>query len=197
MQHTAHHTAPRDGSLPISRQNFVHPAQNVAALGITEGMKIADFGAGSGAYTFALAQALANSGHLYAIDVQRDLLARIHNESRRRGFSNVKIIWADLEKKNASKIASRALDLVLISNLLFQIENKTTVIAEAHRILAPNGRLVVIDWIDSYHNMGPRKEDIVPKDQIFSICGALGFDSMKKFSPGPHHWGILAQTAGI
>src|SRR5437588_7612192 len=58
-------------------------------------------------------------------------------------------IWADLEKPRASKLADRRADLVLISNLLFQLSDKKAPLKEAWRILKPAGRLAVIDWEDS------------------------------------------------
>src|SRR5580698_6072934 len=107
------HTAPR--KVPLQTDAFLHPRRAVSHLGVRAGMTVADFGAGSGAYVLAIAEILQNSGALYAIDVQQDLLRRVHNEATHRGFKNVKIIWADLEKHKGSKIAQGTVDLVLIS----------------------------------------------------------------------------------
>ena len=123
---------------------FAHPARNVSALGVEPGMKVADFGSGSGAYVLAIAEALAGSGQVYAIDIQKDLLRRTKNEAEKKGYKNVEILWADLEAPLGSKIADDALELVLVSNLLFQIEDKRQVLHEAKRILRPNGRLAVM-----------------------------------------------------
>jgi ubiquinone/menaquinone biosynthesis C-methylase UbiE len=145
-------------------------------------MSVADFGSGSGAYVWPLSEALANSGNVFAIDIQQDLLRRIHNEAHKRGLNNVKIIWADLEAPKASKIAERALDLVLISNLLFQIERKQAVLAEARRILKPSGKLIVIDWSDSF----------VTKEAALALLPRSGFEITDEFKAGAHHWGLLA-----
>jgi len=175
--------------------NFAHPMRNVSILGIEPGMSVADFGAGSGAYVLAMAEQMANSGHIYAIDVQKDLLRRIHNESMRRGFTNVKIIWADLEQPKASKIKSGSLDFVLISNLLFQIEDKGAVLEEARRILKPGGRLAIIDWADSFNGMGPHKKDVVAKDSILALAKEHGLDLIREFPAGAHHWGLILKPA--
>ena len=132
----------------LNTAGFAHPARNVAVLGVDTGMTVVDFGAGSGAYVYAIAERLQGTGHVYAIDVQQDLLRRIKNESHKRGYQNVEIIWGDLEKQGGSKIAERHVDLVLISNLLFQVEDKKALYAEAWRILKPTGRLAIIDQVD-------------------------------------------------
>ena len=174
-----------------ARPHFAHPARNVAALGIGPGMKIADFGSGSGAYVLAIAEALANSGHVYAVDVQRDLLRRTKNEAHRRGFKNVEVVWGDLEYAGATKIADGLLDMVLISNLLFQINEKNAVIKEAWRVLKPAGRLVIIDWSDSFGGVGPLEVDVVAKEAAESLAVSNGFESVSAFPAGSHHYGLV------
>ncbi|HTR18918.1 MAG TPA: methyltransferase domain-containing protein [Candidatus Paceibacterota bacterium] len=190
MQHTAHHFVP-------DTAGFAQPEGNASLLAIQPGMSVADFGAGSGAYIWPIARTLANSGHLFAIDVQQDLLRRIHNEAQKRGITNLKILWADLEKPKGSKIAKESLDVVLISNLLFQVEDKNAVLAEAHRILKPSGKLAVIDWSDSFGGMGPHKNAVVTKQAGATLIQKNGFRIDFAFPAGAHHWGIVAYPMRI
>ena len=175
----------------VKHSPFAHPTHNVRSLGISPGMKIADFGSGSGAYALAIAESLCNSGHVYAIDVQRDLLRRTKNEAHKRGFRNVEVIWGDLEYAGATKIADGLLDMVLISNLLFQINEKNAVIKEAWRVLKPGGRLVIIDWSDSFGGTGPQEVDVVTKEAAESLATSNGFDSVGEFPAGSHHYGLV------
>ncbi len=185
MQHTAHRHK------PLNTEGFAHPHANVATFGIDHGMHVADFGSGSGHYVLAIAEWLAGSGHVYAIDVQRDLLKRTQNEATKRGFKNVSVIWADLEARRSSKVTDRHLDIVLISNLLFQIENKEAVFIEAHRILKPTGKLIVIDWSDSWGGMGPQKSEVVKKEMAFAYARDNGFEFLRDFPAGAHHYGLI------
>jgi ubiquinone/menaquinone biosynthesis C-methylase UbiE len=175
----------------LNTAGFAHPPRNVAALGIEPGMRIADFGAGSGAYVLAMAERLTNSGTVYAIDVQRDLLRRIKNDAHRAGYKNIEIIWSDLEVPNGSRIADKHLDLVLISNLLFQVDAKDVLIAEARRILKPDGRLAIVDWSDSYKGMGPHKKDVVKKEDARGLATEGGFELLREFEAGAHHYGLV------
>ncbi len=175
---------------PSKTARFAHPPRNVAMLGIEPGMAVADFGAGSGAYVFLIAQALQGFGHIYALDIQRDLLRRINNEATRRGLRHVEVIWADLEQKGGSKIADQALDFVLVSNLLFQIENKHAMLHESFRILRPAGRLAIIDWQDSLR-LGPQKKDVVTKDKALALAKSVGYEPYREFPAGAHHYGLI------
>lgn len=160
-------------------------------------MKVADFGSGSGAYVLAIAEALVGSGRVYAIDIQKDLLRRTKNEAEKRGYKNVEILWADLEVPGGSKIADNALELVLISNLLFQIEDKRAAMAEAKRIVRPNGRVAVIDWYESFGGLGPHKDDVVKKEDVLTLARAVELTFVKEFPAGAHHYGLLFRKAKV
>jgi len=196
MQKTAHHTSPTETA------RFAHPRRNVVALGIQTGMRVADFGAGSGAYTHAIAAALEGTGRVYAIDVQRDLLRKITNEATRLGYQNVDVIWADLEAPRSSKLADASIDLVLISNLLFQVPDKLLVLREAQRILKPGGRVIVIDWSDPALSgsrgagIGPSKDDVVAKKIVLETAERAGLTLQREFAAGAHHYGLILVKQG-
>ncbi|MBM3272272.1 methyltransferase domain-containing protein [Candidatus Kaiserbacteria bacterium] len=177
-----------------AHKSFARPHHNVAQFGIEPGMTVVDFGAGSGAYVRAFAEALGEDGQVIAVDVQRDLLRRIHNDAVHRHHRHVRTIWGDLERPGGSKLADDVADLVLISNLLFQVEEKQTVLDEAFRILRPGGRVVVIDWSDSFGGLGPRTADIVTREAGLQMLGAAGFVSSQPFMAGAHHWGVMADA---
>ena len=196
MQQTAHHTSPTETA------HFAHPRRNVVALGIQTGMRVADFGAGSGVYTLAIAAALEGTGRVYAIDVQRDILRKITNEATRLGYQNVDVIWADLEAPRSSKLADASIDLVLISNLLFQVPDKLLVLREAQRILKPGGRVIVIDWSDPALSgsrgagIGPSKDDVVAKKIVLETAERAGLTLQREFAAGAHHYGLILVKQG-
>ena len=178
-----------------AHSSFVEPHRAVALFGIEPGMAIADFGAGSGVYTIAMAKALASSGHVYAIDVQQDLLRRIHNEAARQHLNVVSTLWADIESVGASKLADSYIDVVLISNLLFQVEHKDAVLFEAARIVKPRGKVIVIDWSDSLpegsHRMGPHHSQLVSKQTVVSLGYDAGLKHDSDVHVGGHHYGLV------
>ncbi len=177
---------------PLQTANFAHPPRNVLAMQIEPGMTVVDFGSGSGAYVLAIAECLAHSGRVYAVDVQQDLLRRTKNEAHKRGYKNVETVWSDLERSHGSKLADNLADRVVISNLLFQVEHKDVVLQEAYRILRPNGILAVVDWSESFGGMGPHKNDVVTKEKAIKMIKHVGFESLTDFDAGAHHYGLLA-----
>lgn len=175
--------------------NFAHPKKNTDALGVKPGMVIADFGAGSGAYITHIAEQLQGAGTLYAIDVQQDLLRRIKNDATHRDLKVVQTIWGDIEAKEGSKLADKCADVVLMSNILFQLDDKRAAFREAHRILADQGTLALIDWNSSYGGIGPQPRDIVHKDAAIVLARECGFDLSSEFDAGSHHYGLIMKKS--
>jgi ubiquinone/menaquinone biosynthesis C-methylase UbiE len=175
-------------------EGFAHPARNVGEFRIETGMIVADFGAGSGAYALAMAQVLAGNGTVYAIDIQQDLVRRIHNDAKKREIHGVEIVWGDIEKKGGTKIKEESVDRVLISNVLFQVDDKRAVFREAQRILKPNGLVIVIDWTDSFRGMGPHKDHVVTKAQMIGYAKQELFTVEHEFAAGEHHYGVILKS---
>ncbi len=175
----------------MDTSGFAHPPRNVQALGIEPGMSVADFGSGSGAYVLLIAEALAGSGHVYACDIQKDLLRRTYNEAKKRNLHNVKVLWGDLERPGGSKLADDSQDLVLISNLLFQVDDKNAVLAEAARITKNGGRVAIIDWTDSFGGMGPARDAVFTKESALAAAAEAGLRFVSEFPAGAHHYGLI------
>src|SRR4029077_17536910 len=78
--------------------SFSNPRENVLQLGLHEGMKVGDFGAGSGHYARAAAAAVGTSGRVYAIDVQEDVLKHLKLNTHAHHQSTIDSVWGDIEK---------------------------------------------------------------------------------------------------
>lgn len=170
---------------------FSNPEVNIAALGLHEGMFVADLGAGTGAYTIPLAEKVGDTGRVYAVEVQKDFLTNIKNAAASRGFKNVDLLWGDIERLGGTKIKDEGVDAVIISNVLFQAENKAGLLKEASRILRTGGKLLITDWSDSFGNLGPTPEMVVTKDSALKMCENEGFVLKNEILAGEHHYGFV------
>lgn len=170
---------------------FCDPQTNVLQLGLRDGMKVGDFGAGSGHYAVCAAPIVGEQGTIYAIDIQEDVLTHIKNVADMRGFKNIETIWGDIEKVGGSKLKDDTLDAVILSNALFQLEHREGAIAEIKRVLKSGGRLLVIDWAGAYDGMGPPPDQVVSESAAETLFISSGFHKVKDFRGGPHHYSIV------
>lgn len=170
---------------------FSSPEQNVAKLGLREGMHVADFGAGTGAYSLASGNHVGHTGHVYAIEVQKSLVKKLENEIKELGVLNVECIWGNIEKRHGTKIADHSMDAVIIANVLFQAEDKLGLLDEALRILKKDGKVLFIEWLSSFSNMGPTPENIIEPNMAIDLFNKRGFKFLEKITTNPHHYGII------
>lgn len=170
---------------------FTNPEENIKALGIYEGMVIADLGAGIGSYTIPLAERVGETGRVYAVEVQKDFLTNIKDATIARGIKNVELLWGDIERIGGTKIKDETVDAVVISNVLFQAENKSGLLREASRILKTGGKLLLIDWSESFNNLGPSPKMVVTKNEAQMLCEREGFVLKNEVPVGEHFYGLL------
>jgi ubiquinone/menaquinone biosynthesis C-methylase UbiE len=171
--------------------NFSDPRANVLQMGLREGMKVGDLGAGSGHYTIAASKVVGPSGRVYAIDVQEDVLKHLHDSALRAQCRNVETIWANFEKLRGTTLRDQTLDGVILSNVLFQLDDKAGTIQEIKRILKPGGKLLLVDWAGAYGGMGPAPHHVVTEHAAEELFINGGFYKVKDFRAGPHHYSIL------
>lgn len=171
--------------------HFSSPHENVLQLGLREGMKVADLGAGSGHYSRAAAAIVGASGKVYAVDIQEDILKHLKLNTHERHARVIDAIWGDMEKSGGTHLRDASIDAIILANALFQVENRFGLLSEMKRIIKPGGKLMVVDWAGSYGGMGPVPEKVVSEHdaEAFFING--GFHKVKSFRAGPHHYGLL------
>ena len=170
---------------------FSKPEKNIVEMHIGEGMVVADFGTGGGAYILPLLERVGPYGEVFAIDVQAVKLSRILNEAKRYGHKNLSVIHSDLESRDGSHLKDRYCDRVIISNLFHKLEDKDAVIIEARRVMKKTGMLVIIDWTDSFDLIGPHKDSVFSKEKAIARAEKAGFKLFKEFGAGDHHYGLV------
>lgn len=171
--------------------SFVDPEKNVALFGIKGGEHIADFGAGSGAYAFALSRCVGPRGMVYAVDIQKELLTKIKNEGNRLGLENIQVIWGDVEKTGGTKLGDASLDGVLLSNIAYQVSDKNELVNEAKRVLKNDGKVFLIEWSGSHGGLGPKPESVVDKNEITKLFNKAGFAREREIDAGSYHYGLI------
>ncbi len=170
---------------------FADPASNLRQFGLKEGDTIADLGAGSGFYTMAAGHIVGDKGKVYSLEVQKDLLLKLKAEAEKEHLHNVEIIWANIEKLGGTKLRDRSIDAAVISNVLFQIEDKPTFALEIKRIMKDSGRVLLIDWADSFGGMGPKASEVMTKQKALTLFESQGFVEDGAIDAGGHHYGII------
>jgi len=174
-------------------QKLIDPVLILEKLEIPKGSKIADFGCGSGYYSLPLAKLVRGEGKIWAIDILESPLEVVQSRAKMENLLNIETIQADLESLNGSGLRERSIDLVLVANLLYQVENRFNIFKEAKRVLKKSGRLVVIEWNPDIKEkpLGPNQKISFNKETIKKEAEDEGFKFEKEIEIDEYRYGLL------
>lgn len=167
-------------------EGFLNPTEVLNQLDLEKNMVAADFGCGSGGWTIPLAKRL-EEGKVYAIDILDEPLSALRSKAKLEKIYNIEIRKADVEKGNL--LLSESCDLVLMTNLLFECEDKKKVLEEGKRILKKGGKILVVDW--KKDNPLTREIEYISFEEIKEIAKNLNLKLEKEFEAGLYHWGLI------
>jgi ubiquinone/menaquinone biosynthesis C-methylase UbiE len=171
---------------------FLNPQAVLEHIGISEGIKVGDFGCGHGYFAILLGKMVGVGGRVYAVDVMPEALEAVRSRAALEGVHNIETVKANLETLGATKILKESLDLVIISNVLFQTKEKAGVLLEAGRVLKNGGRAALIDW-DPASSVAPGGTFLLSAQEARGIAEDSGLVFEKDFGAGQHHWGIIVK----
>lgn len=170
---------------------FMEPARMLAACNLQVTDNVADFGAGSGFMARAIAS-IVTQGNVFAVEINRDLVARVIHEVEENQIKNLHPLWGDIEILRGSKLGDASVDMVVLSNILFQLDDKVGCIKEATRVLRPGGRILIIDWTESFGGLGPAPHHVFEQKMAEELLTKSGFTKLSDSLPaGEHHYAIL------
>jgi len=167
---------------------FVDPIEVLDKLNLKEDMIVADFGCGAGGWVIPLAKRV-EEGTVYAIDVQEDMLSVLESKLKAESIQNVRKILSNVEEDINLKLPPLSCDLVLMTNLLFQVENKKKVFEQADRVLKKGGNILIVDW--KPNNLLEPAKGKVSVDDIKKIAKEFPLELKKEFSTGDYHYALV------
>ena len=169
---------------------FSDPEKNLAQLGLAEGMKVADLGAGTGYYAIVAGRKVGTSGRVYAVEVQKDLLDRLKSNAENEKVHNIEVVWGAIDVIGGTKLRENMIDRVVLANTLFQIDqnDRDGLVLETKRILKSGGKVMVIDWLPG-SPLSPK--NCIPKTIVENLFNKSGFALEKSFDAGDHHYGLV------
>ena len=168
-------------------EGFLNPSKVLNELKLKGNFIAADFGSGSGGWAIPLAKRL-KFGKVYAIDILQEPLSALKSKGEMERVYNIETIRSDVEQKKGSKLPDSSCDLVLLTNLLFEADDKKVIMEEAKRVLKKGGKILVVDWLPEAAK-GPEKR--VSPEEVKKIAEDLGLKLEKEFQAGVFHYAFL------
>ena len=168
------------------------PPQTVVSLARLRGDEtVVDYGAGTGVYTLAVAEAVPH-GRVIAVEALPPLADLLRGKITPQLAERLEIVETDA---NAVPAADAVADRVLMVDVLHHLYDQPGALDEVVRLLRHGGLFVVVDWGDRERPFGPPLDHVLGLAAVRGIILAMGLEELEAHEPGtelPYHLVMVA-----
>ena len=147
------------------------PDDVVANMGLESDQVVADIGAGSGYFSFRIADRVP-SGKVLAVDIQPEMLQLIERQKTDTGVANIEGVLGQIDNPN---LAPNSIDAAIMVDAYHEFSHPFEMINGIYDALRPGGRIFLLEYrgeddsvpIRPLHKM--TEEQVVKEMSIFGL----------------------------
>ncbi len=125
-----------------NREEEEAPSKAIAALDLKPDAVIADIGAGSGYYTFRIAE-LVPDGQVMAVDIQPEMIAFLEAKEKELGLNNVTAHLGTIED---TQLDPESIDAALMVDAYHEFSHPREIMESIFAALRPGGRVFLLEY---------------------------------------------------
>ena len=163
------------------REQEENTTQLLKNLAVQPGNVIADIGAGSGYHSTVLSKMVGN-GKVYAVDVEREMIAYLNDRIKREGNKNI-IPVLSTEKKVS--LPANSMDMMLLVDVYHEFSYPYEMALSMLGALKPGGKLVLVEFRAEDPNVPIKAIHKMSQQQAVKEFKAAGFSFEKNSSNLP------------
>jgi SAM-dependent methyltransferase len=160
-----------------ARDEWQRPHDVLRVLALPEDATVADLGAGTGYFAVRIARAVPG-GTVLATDIEPDMVRHLKKRASEEQLDNLVPILGRARDPGLD----RPVDLVFTCNVFHHIEDPAAVFTRVRERLAPEGRVVIVDFDpDAPEDApGPPKAMRVSADAVVERLRSAGFVELRR-----------------
>ena len=163
------------------REQEENTTQLLKNLAVQPGMAIADIGAGSGYHSTLLSKMVGN-GKVYAVDVEREMIAYLNERIKREGKKNIIPV---LSTEKTVSLPANSMDLMLLVDVYHEFSFPYEMAQSMLEALKPGGKLVLVEFRAEDPNVPIKAIHKMSQQQAVKEFKAAGFSFEKNISNLP------------
>jgi SAM-dependent methyltransferase len=154
---------------------------------------IIDVGAGTGYFSLPLAGSIPTA-KIVALDVAPKLLEKLMKRAGQEGLAQ-RIETLESEAEEAWQVAAGSAEVVLMSSIYHEFDNRKAVLEQARRALAEGGWLIITDWDpEAPGTWGPPREHRISAENAQVELKAAGFEKADRHDIYSDFYTLVAQA---
>ena len=167
-----------------SRQREEKPDLTVENLDLEPDDVVADIGAGSGYFSFRMAQQVPE-GKVYAVDIQPEMLEAIASRQKDRQVENIETV---LGAEDNPKLPPESIDLAFMVDAYHEFAYPREMMEGIVKALKPGGRVVLLEYRKENPMIMIKPLHKMTQKQVKKELKAVGlkWEKTKQFLPEQH-----------
>lgn len=145
-------------------------------LGVREGARVADIGAGSGWFTVRAARRAGASGTVYAVEINQDFLKHVEERARRENLPQVRGV---LGREDDPLLPPASVDAVLLLKTYHEIAHPVRLLSRLRPALREGARVGIIDRNGKGDDHGVERDTVVREAERAGYALAEEHDFVK------------------
>jgi ubiquinone/menaquinone biosynthesis C-methylase UbiE len=170
-----------------ARDAYQKPHEVITALDLKPGEVIADIGSGSGYFTLRLAAHVGDTGRVYGVDIDPEMVRHLNRRVRDAGLHNVHVLLADPD----DPLLPEPVDRFLIVDTWHHIENQAKYLALMRKLLKPGGQVIMIDFQKKELPLGPPLAMKIAREDLIQQMATNGFHVVKEHTFLPYQYFLV------
>lgn len=164
------------------REEEERASESFKQLKLTEGMKVCDLGCGNGYWTLPMARVVGESGEVYAVDIQREMLQKLRQRSSKYKLDNIEPVLGKVDDPN---LPANKLDLVLMVDVYHEFSHPESMLWGIRRSLNPKGVVALLEYREEDPRVPIKPLHKMSKRQIMKEYSANGFKLVREYNNLP------------
>ncbi|MFN8256783.1 MAG: methyltransferase domain-containing protein [Bacteroidales bacterium] len=133
--------ATKANSLDNKLRRILQNPYRILAPFVSDGLNVVDYGCGNGFFSLPLSKMTGNSGKVYSVDIQKEMLDKLTIKLQALNISNIFPILKTREKINFPVL----IDFAIAVYVVHEISDKLAFFEEVFNFLKPGGKLLLIE----------------------------------------------------
>ena len=151
-------------------------------LRLKPGVVACDMGCGNGYHTIPMAEAVGETGAVYAVDIQQEMLDLLAKRCEAKGISTVvPILGGDMDPK----LPEDTMDLILMVDVYHEFSHPAEMLAGMRKSLREGGVVVLVEYREEDPTVPIKPLHKMSKAQINKEMKANGFKLVREFQELP------------
>jgi len=160
------HSSKKKKLFTEKRLKSLKPAELLLELDLKEGDIFIDVGAGNGFFSLPGAEIVGDSGRVYSVDVQIDMLLDLKYRAQQIGLTDrIEIVKSEDNDANLNQKA----DFMLFAYLFHEVEEKEKFLNNYFNFLKKGSKVVFIEWDPAKREEGPPLHHRVKSEHLKSM----------------------------